>query len=112
MYQWCLLVQNGNLCKIITSNLAKMKISEFEKAIKSLGMIITIDNFKLNEGNVYQVTGHTDEFIIVWDGNGKAFTACRDCEESIFLVHENDDTLQAAKGVPIERDSSFDLNSD
>ena len=86
-----------------------MKVKDFEKAIDALSADIVIDEMKLRHSDVRQVNAHTTNLLIVWDGNGRAFSAKKGSEHEIYLTEEEDGKIIGVSGVPIERDKSFDL---
>ena len=86
-----------------------MKVKDFEKAIGALCADITIDEMKLIHSNVRQVNAHTTDLLIVWDENGRAFSAKKRSEHEIYLTEGEDGKLIGVSGVPVERDKNFDL---
>ena len=86
-----------------------MKTIDFEKAIKTLCVDIIIDEVKLRHSNVRQVNAHTEDKLLVWDEYGRAFSANKDNKREIFFSENEDGNFEGQLGIPLERDSSFDL---
>lgn len=86
-----------------------MKVKDFERAIDALSADITIDEMKLRHSDVRQANAHTTNLLIVWDGNGRAFSASKRSEHEIYLTEGEDGKLIGVSGVPVERNKSFDL---
>lgn len=86
-----------------------MKVKDFERAIDALSADITIDEMMLRHSDVRQVNAHTTNLLVVWDGNGRAFSARKRNEHEIYLTEGEDGKLTGVSGVPVERDKSFDL---
>lgn len=72
-----------------------MKISDFERAVESMGTGIVLDEMKLKGTYVRVCIGHTDTKYIEWDEFGRAYG------------HELVD--DGEEGSDIERMPEFDL---
>lgn len=86
-----------------------MKTADFEKAILALGDDIVIDEMKLRHSNVRQVNGHTDKLLIVWDEYGRGFSTGKSKKGEIFFTEGDNGKVTSVKGIPLERDTLFDL---
>jgi putative 3-mercaptopyruvate sulfurtransferase len=86
-----------------------MRTAEFEKAILDLGGDIVIDEMKLAHSDVRQVNGHTGSLFIIWDEHGRGFSANKTGSKQIFFTEDEDGIPVEMCGVPVNRDSTFDL---
>lgn len=86
-----------------------MKIKEFEDAIKNLSGEIRIDEVIINKNAVRKVIGHTELLVLMWDGYGRGFSASKDNAPSEFLSFDEDGRLNVNEGLPVSRDTAFDL---
>lgn len=86
-----------------------MTTEQFERAINSSGGYIKIDEMMLHgSGQVHQVLGHTERCFIVWDENGRGFSADRESARERFVVVD-DDGCRLEDGLTLVRDDVFDL---
>ena len=81
-----------------------MKTKDFEKAIDELGCAIEIDDIKLHGGNVRVVYAHTSKLSIMWDENGRGFSAARNEQPEMFIEEGSGNLVPG-----LRRDPKFDL---
>lgn len=86
-----------------------MKVKDFEEAIDALGSDIVIDEMKLRYSHVRQVNGHKGDLQIVWDDKGRAYSYKKEYEKDIFLTQKEDGKFHSVIGIPLMRESKFDL---
>ena len=87
-----------------------MRIKDFERAINALCVSdLVIDEFKLKAnsgGHVRQANGHTNSLKVIWDENGRCYSASATNSAEEFIDVENG---QVVTGRMLNRDSKFDL---
>lgn len=87
-----------------------MKDLDFEKAIENLGGSIVVDEMKIYKGQVRQVHGHNQNMRLVWDENGRAYSAPINRQAEKYLYPDKaTGKVGLDVGTPMDRDKIFDL---
>lgn len=86
-----------------------MKVKDFEDAIDALGANIVIEEMKLRHAHVRQVNGHKGDLQIVWDEYGRAHSYKKEYEKDIILTQKEDGKFHRILGIPLKRETKFDL---
>lgn len=83
-----------------------MRIKDFEDAINALKCSLVLDEVKLRNGHVRRFYAHREDCLVMWDENGRAYSAMRNC----MGVREEDNGTDADRTVcHYERDGVYDL---
>lgn len=84
-----------------------MKVQDFENAIEAQKCPIVIDEIKMSDGGcVRRCFGHKGTTLIMWDGDGRAFSTHLLTVGADEVTH---DTHEAVAESCYERDQVFDL---